>query len=162
MSICQEEERKKGAHGGGLGGLQLTLHAVGTLRTTLSSKQPNQNPCRRRDSIDLHHTPYMSFPWMTNTQIQQSTGLTAYKDHTPHMRSQPTKPTSRCGIHDARGSKRWDEWNRQKSGGMSKIEGGSAFTMAAPTSTAESRLLPAGRNKLLPVGNDSVKVSKHD
>ena len=63
-----------------LDSLQLTLHAVGTLRTTLSSKQPNQNPCRRRDSIDLHHTPYMSFPWMTNTQIQQSTGLTAYKD----------------------------------------------------------------------------------
>ena len=98
----------------------------------------------------------MSFPWMTNTQIQQSTGLTAYKDHTPHMRSQPTKPTSRCGIHDARGSRRWDEWNRQKSGGMSKIEGGSTFTMAAPTSTAESRLLPAGRNKLLPVGNVNV------
>ena len=43
----------------------------------------------------------MSFPWMTNTQIQQSTGLNTYKDHSPHMRSTPTKPTSKSGIHDA-------------------------------------------------------------
>ena len=61
----------------------------------------------------------MSFPWMTNTQIQQSTGLNTYKDHSPHMRSTPTKPTSKSGIHDARGSRRWDEWNRQKQGGIS-------------------------------------------
>eukprot|EP00943_MAST-04B_sp_MAST-4B-sp1_P004341 g4341.t1 len=94
----------------------------------------------------------MSFPWMTNTQIQQSTGLSSYKDHKPHMRSTPTKPTSKSGIHDARGSRRWDEWNRQKVGGMSKIGGGNAIFTAAPTSTAESRLLPAGRNKLLHVG----------
>jgi hypothetical protein len=93
---------------------------------------------------------------MTNTQIQQATGLTEYKDHSPHMRRVPQRPTGKSGIHAPRGDHRWTEWERQQVGGMSKVEGGNVGLVAAPTSCAETRLLPAGRTKTMHVDKTGV------
>ena len=68
------------------------------------------------------------------------------------MRMAPQRPQAKSGIHEPKGAKRWAEWERQKKQGMQNVPGGDAVLAAAPTSTAESRLLPAGRAKILHVG----------